>query len=166
MANRFIVASFDDETAAFETAQAIATMGENGVLTIKRGAIVSKDANGKWRTPAVRDEGSAWAALSGEPSGVLLGMLFGQFAAFGGPAAERAPAEGSESLADFSHGVPGDSLSDAVELGLGAGDFLNSVGPEIEPGQTVCFAEVDEGSTEPIDAAVKRRGGRVFRIDR
>ena len=166
MATRLIVASFDNETAAFEAAQDIEAMGQRGVITIKRGAIVSKDANGKWSTPAVRNEGSAWSVLSGVPGSVLLGLLFGHATAIGFPMADRGDAEGSDAVAEISLGVPGDSLSDAVNLRLGGGDFLNSVGPEIEPGQTVCFAEVDEGSTGPIDAAVTSRGGRVFRADR
>jgi uncharacterized membrane protein len=166
MTNKLIVASFDNETAAFEAAQEIEAIGKRGLITIKRGAIVSKDANGKWSVPAAKTVRSSWLPLSGEPAGVLLGLLVGQAAAFAVPMADRGDGEGSDPVAELSVGVSGDSLSDVVSGQLASGALLRAVGSQIEPGQTVCLAEIDEGSSEPIDKAVTGRGGRVFRTDR
>jgi uncharacterized membrane protein len=51
-----------------------------------------------------------------------------------------------------------------VHLGLDE-DVVRSVGSEINPGDSALVAEIDEGSTEPLDRIVTSRGGRVYRTD-
>jgi hypothetical protein len=70
--------------------------------------------------------------------------------------------------AGLTVGATGDALSDAISHDRDD-QFLRDAISGIEPGQTVLLAELDEEdeeSADRIDAAVTRRGGRVFRTSR
>ena len=51
---------------------------------------------------------------------------------------------------------------DLISRGLNE-DYLDMVHTRMLPGTTAMVAEVEEGSTEPVDAAVMRHGGFVNR---
>ena len=58
MENRIIVAVFDNQNGAFEAAQDVRDLERSGVIKIKRGTILTKDANGTLTAPIP----STWAA--------------------------------------------------------------------------------------------------------
>jgi len=153
MEDQVIIATFDNQNAAFEAAQDVQGLERGGVIKIKRGAIVTKDADGNLTFPDVKDVGRSWGLLGGGVLGALLGLLFGPAGAAG--------ALGGAAIG-LTVGGAGDALSDAVSQEQDD-QFLQGAISAIEPGQTVLLAELDEESTEQIDAAVTRRGGKVFR---
>jgi uncharacterized membrane protein len=51
-----------------------------------------------------------------------------------------------------------------VRLGMDE-DVVRSVAAEVNPGDTAIVAEIEEGSTEPVDRVVTRHGGRIYRTD-
>jgi len=52
--------------------------------------------------------------------------------------------------------------SDLINWGLNE-EYLDSVSSQLLPGKSALVIEVDEGSTAPVDAAVARYGGIVYR---
>jgi uncharacterized membrane protein len=151
MANTVIAASFDSETAAFETAHEIQDLDRSGAVKVRRGAIVTKDRNGDVTILDSSRLGGPWGVVGGALIGALIGLLLGPAAwAIGG------------AVAGASVGTAGSTLSSLMEQGTGR-QFLEDVGSKIEPGQTVVLAELEEGSTEQLDNAVTRRGGHILR---
>ena len=54
------------------------------------------------------------------------------------------------------------TAADLTNWGLKA-DYLDTAATYLVPGKTAVVAEVEEGSTGPVDAAVARHGGIVYR---
>jgi len=163
MENRIIVATFDNEDAAFETAQDAQDLERSGVIKIKRGAILTKDANGILTAPDTRNVGRSWGPFGEEIIGALPGALRALLPAPGGVSA-GAPGALGGATGGLTVGAAGDALPDT--LGHEPEDqFLHDAISGIEPGQTVLVAELEEDSTDPIDTAVTRRGGRLFRTN-
>jgi uncharacterized membrane protein len=54
------------------------------------------------------------------------------------------------------------ATADLVDLGISAG-FIEEVSYNLKPGHSALIAEIDEGSTEPVDNAVTAKGGRIYR---
>jgi uncharacterized membrane protein len=156
MENRVIIATFDDQNAAFEAAQDVQDLERSGAIKVKRGAIATKDANGNLTIPDVKYVGTSWGLLGGGAIGALLGLLLG-------PAGAAGALGGA--AAGLMVGAAGDALSDGFRDDR-EDELLHNAISGIEPGQTVLLAELDEESTEPVDTALTRRGGRVFRTNR
>jgi hypothetical protein len=51
-----------------------------------------------------------------------------------------------------------------VHLGLDE-DTVRAIGSDINPGDSAIVAEIDEGSTEPIDSIVASHRGVLYRTD-
>lgn len=153
MENRVIGATFDSENAAFEAAKEIQGLEKSGAITIKHGAIISKDESGNVTVPVSRHKDSAWGVVGGGVIGAMLGLLLGPGGAAGAMGA---------ALAGMTVGAAGDNLSGGLSLDK-EDELLDAVMSGIEPGQTVLLAELDEQSTELVEAAVTRQGGRIFR---
>lgn len=163
MENRIIVASFDNESAAFEAAQHVQDLDQSGAIKVKRAAILTKDDNGNFTIPDAKFTGSSLGPLGGGVLGTLAGALG---ALLSGPAGTAGILGGA--AAGMPAGATGDAFSDAVRLDQ-ADQYLHGVGSEIESGQTVLLAELDgedEEAAELIETAVTSRGGRVFQASR
>jgi uncharacterized membrane protein len=164
MARNVIVATFDARNQAFEAAYDIDQL-DYSIVDVKSGAVVEKDPLGNATTLDTRNIGSAWDTVGGVVGGALIGALIGLLAGPGGAAigtAAGAAAAGSGaatgSLVGGTLGVSGDVLNRTLNE-----DYLETVHTRMLPGTTAVVAEVEEGSTEPIDAAVRRHGGIVYR---
>jgi uncharacterized membrane protein len=162
MADRAVIAVFDTQNQAYAAAADLQRLGDDGTIAIKRGAIVTKDAKGTLTIPDSRDVGAPWGLLGGGLMGGLLGALLGPAGAAAGVAAGTAAAAGAAVGAATGAAVGGSA--DLVALGLNEG-FIDDVSADLDPGHTALIAEVDEGSTEPVDRAVQRHAGRVHRQD-
>jgi uncharacterized membrane protein len=157
MNNRVIAATFDDQDAAFEAAQDAQDLDRRGVIKIKRGAILARDVDGTLTIPDAKDLRGPWGLLGGGVIGALLGLLFG-------PAGAGAAGALSGAAAGLTAGAAGEALSDGVQDDR-ENQLIHDAIAGIEAGQTVLLAELDEGSTEPLDTAITRRGGRLFRTE-
>ena len=72
----------------------------------------------------------------------------------------RRPSSGAAAGAVGGGAIGG--AADLTNWGLKA-DYLDTAATYLLPGKTAVVAEVEEGSTGPIDAAVMRHGGIVYR---
>ena len=162
MADRAVIAVFDTQNQAYGAAAELQRLADEGGITIKRGAIVTKDAKGNLTIPDSRDVGAPWGLLGGGLMGGLLGALLGPAGAAAGAAAGTAAAAGAA-----VGGAAGATLGGSADLlALGVDQaFIDDVSAGLDPGHTALIAELSEGSTEPVDGAVRRHQGRVHRQD-
>jgi uncharacterized membrane protein len=77
-----------------------------------------------------------------------------------GSAAEAAAASGP-AAGGLLGGAVG-ATADVAEWGLKQGT-IDDISAKLPPGRVALVMEVEEGSTKPIDTAVRRRGGIVYR---
>jgi uncharacterized membrane protein len=159
MARNVVIAAFDTRNQAYEAASEIDRMSD-----VKSGAIIEKDPLGNVSTLDTKDLPTAWGpggAAGGALVGALVGLLAGPGAAAAGPAAGAAAASSGAAAGAIGGGATG-SLADLTNWGLKT-DYLDTAATYLVPGKTAVVAEVEEGSTGPIDAAVLRHGGIVYR---
>ena len=159
MADRVVVAVFAIQNQAYDAAKRVQDLDQDGTIELKRGAIASKDAKGNLTIPDTKDVGKPWGLLGGGIIGGLLGLLLGPV---GAAASAVGTAAATGATLGAATGVAVGGTVDLAEFGLDE-DFVDSVSTQLEPGETALIAEVNEGSTEPIDQIVARYGGRVYR---
>ena len=162
MASHIVAATFDNRNQAYETAYDIDRLNDS-VVDFKSGAIVEKDRLGTVTTLETRNLGSAWV-LAGSVGGALLGILIGAVAGPGGAAVGSAAgaAVGSGPAAGGLLGGAVGATADVAEWGLKQGT-IDDISAMVLPGRVALIMEVEEGSTEPIDTAVRLHGGSVYR---
>jgi uncharacterized membrane protein len=165
MADRAVVAVFDTQNQAYDAAADLQKLYNDAVIDIKRGAIVTKDEKGNLTIADSKDMGVPWGMLGGSVIGGLLGLMLGPAGLPAGAAAgAAATAAATGAAVGMSSGVVAGGAADLVGLGMDD-DFVSDVGSKMDPGKSALIVEVDEGSTEPIDSAVARRNGKVYRSD-
>ncbi len=147
MARNAVVAVFDDRNKAYDTATAIGRINDE-MFDVKQGAIVTKDAKGNASVADSESFGAPWGLVGGPIVGGLVGLL-------GGPP--------GVAIGAVTGGFIG-WIHDLGRLGL-AEDWVSDVTHQMKPGQAALVLEVEEGSTEPLDAAARAPGGRVYRTD-
>ena len=147
MTVRTIVAVYSTTEAAYAAAEELKKLAEDDKIDfkLKAGALFRKDEKGNV-VPIDEQERPLWGTLVGGAAGALVGLLAGPAGAVAGAAL----------------GVAGGLTADALGSAFDA-DFVNYVATEVSPGEAAAVAEVDEGSTLPVDDIVKAHGGRVYR---
>ena len=158
MANRVIVAVFPTQNQAYDAAAQMQRLNDDGMITVKRGAIATKDAKGNLTIPDSKHVGSAWGLLGGGLIGGLLGAMLGPVGVAAGAAASAATA--GAAVGAVTGGTVG-AVADLSEFGLNE-DFIDDISTQLYPGDTALIVEVDEGSTEPTDRAISMYGGRIY----
>ena len=145
MTDRIIVATFNDTNAAYDAASAIKSLKGAGDFKLKTGVMIKKDDRGNVSVLESKDRAPIGTAV-GTVTGALIGLIAGA------PGAALGAALGATS------GLG----SDAIMAGLDT-DFVDSVTTDMLPGMTAIVAEVNEGSTAPVDNIVSRVGGHIYR---
>jgi uncharacterized membrane protein len=164
MARAVIVATFDTRNQAYEAASDIDWLSDD-VADVKSGAIVEKDLLGNVTTLDTKNIGGAWGTVGGIAGGALVGALIGLLAGPGGAAVGSAAGAAAASSGAVGGSLVGGTLgwsADLINWGLNE-DYLDTVRTRMLPGTTAVVAEVEEATTEPVDAAVMRHGGFVYR---
>jgi uncharacterized membrane protein len=136
---------FDTQNEAYDVATEIKNL--EGVR-IKQAAVITKDAKGNIHVPDTKGDQVPWGTLGGPIVGGLIGLIAGPTGAAVGAAS----------------GLFAGWTGDMVRLGMDE-DVVRSVAAEVNPGDTAIVAEIEEGSTEPVDRVVTRHGGRIYRTD-
>ena len=160
MARDVIVATFDNRNQAYAAAKEIDKLGDS-VIHVQGGAIVEKDMLGNVTLLDSKELAAPWGAIGGLTGGTLLGALVGTLA---GPVGTMTGAQVGAAAA-ATGGVLGVTMGATVDLadtGLKE-DYIAAVSGRLLPGHAALVAEVDEYSTEPVDEAVWRNGGVIFR---
>ncbi len=161
MARDVIIATFAGRNEAYEAARAIDKL-EDSVIRVQSGAIVEKDLLGNVTWLDSKGLASPWGTVAGGAGGALLGALVGTLA---GPVGTLTGAQVGAAAA-ATGGLLGSTVGATVDIadtGLKE-DYVAAVSGRLLPGHTAFVAEVDEYSTQPVDEAVWRNGGVIFRF--
>jgi uncharacterized membrane protein len=145
MARRAVTAVFHNQNQAYDVATEMKNL--DGVR-IKQAAIVTKDDKGNLHVPETKGGEVPWGTLGGPIVGGLIGLIAGPTGAAVGAAS----------------GLFAGYAGDMVRLGMDE-DVVRSVAAEVNPGDTAIVAEIEEGSTEPVDRVVAKHGGQIYRTD-
>jgi uncharacterized membrane protein len=160
MARDVIVATFGTRNQAYEAAKEIDNLG-NSVIRVESGAIVEKDLLGNVTWLDEKGLAKPWGGIGGATGGALLGALVGTLA---GPVGTMTGAQVGAAAA-ATGGLLGGTVgatADIADTGLKE-DYIAAVSGRLLPGHAAVVAEVEEFSTQPVDEAVWRHGGVIFR---
>lgn len=160
MAQDVIIATFADRNQAYAAAKDIDKL-DDSVIKVKGGAIVEKDILGNVTQLDSKGLLSPWGTVGGVATGALLGALVGTLA---GPVGTATGAEVGATAA-AAGGLFGGAMGATVDLadtGLKE-DYIAAVSGRLLPGHSAFVAEVEEYSTQPVDEAIWKHGGVVFR---
>lgn len=141
-----IVVNFSSDASAYQAITTLKELDSQGQIDLAAAAVVARDDDGQ---VDVKDE-VADGSYSGTVGGGLIGLLIG---IVGGPLGI---------LIGGATGVLVGSLFDAHDAGHSE-SALSEVSRSIRAGRTALLAEVDEQSTEVIDAAMREIDGKVLR---
>ena len=143
--SKMVVVVFDDETKAYEGAQALRALHVEGSVSVYSAAIIGRDNEG---AVSVKDAGD------GGPTGTLIGMMTGALiGVFGGPAGL---------VMGTATGSLLGATADLFNAGFGV-DFVDEVGAALEPGKVAVVAEIEESWVTPLDTRMGELGGTVIR---
>jgi uncharacterized membrane protein len=142
---RMLVVVFDSETKAYEGRDALLRLETEGTISVYAHAIIAKNADGTVHIEKHDDTGPIGTAV-----GIELGSLVSLLS---GPAA-LAIGLG----AGFLAGGAADLHKARV-----AKDFVEDVSKELHSNRFALVAQIEEESTLPVDTAMEKIGGKVFR---
>jgi uncharacterized membrane protein len=148
MARKAVVAVFKTQNDAYDTAEDIKKldMQDGGMLHVRQAAFITKDLKGNVSVPETEGNEVPWGTLGGPIVGGLLGLIAGPAGAAVGGATGLFMGWGA----------------DMMHLGISE-DYVESVSSEVDPGDSALVAEIEEGSTEPLDKLVASHHGRILR---
>jgi uncharacterized membrane protein len=149
MTRRAVTAVFKTQNEAYEAASDIEKLDKDkDEVRVRQGSLVTKDLKGNVSVLDTKGNDVPWGTIGGPIVGGLIGLI-------GGPATAAVGA-GAGLLTGWT--------GDLVHLGMDE-DMVRSVSAEVNPGDSALIAEIDEGSTRPIDEIVARHHGRIYRTD-
>ncbi len=160
MARDVIIATFENRNQAYEAAKEVEQLGDS-VIKVKGGAIVEKDMLGNVTQLDSKGLTSPWGTLGGVTAGALLGALVGTLAGPVGTATGAEVGAAAAAAGGLFGGAVG-ATGDLADTGLKQ-DYISAVTGLLLPGHAALVAEVDEYSTQPVDEAIWKHGGVVFR---
>jgi uncharacterized membrane protein len=143
--SKYIVAVFNDEKSVYDGVRALDDLDNEATVTFYEGAVIAKDADGTVRVLDWEHEGPI-----GTLTGMMLGSLVGMIA---GPAGM---------VMGAASGSLGGLMIDAARTGVND-EFLSGIMDELSPGKFALVAEIDEAWTIPLDTAMEKAGGMLFR---
>ncbi len=146
--NKFLVTTFDTETAANSGLTALRNLHAAGDITLFATAVLAKDAKGLVSVKQSMDSGPVGTA-TGLAVGSLIGLL-------GGPAGVAVGA--------LTGTVVG-AVRDFWAAGVGL-DFIEQATQHLQPGKVALVAEIVEAWVIPADSALQAAGGQVLRRTR
>lgn len=150
MARKAVVAVFKTQNDAYDAAEEMKKLDEQDgqKFHVRQAALISKDLKGNVSAPETKGNDVPWGTIGGPIVGGLLGLI-------GGPAGA---AIGGATGLFMGWGA------DMMHLGMDE-DYVQSVSSEVDPGDSAIVAEIDEGSTEPLDKLVTSHHGRILRSE-
>jgi uncharacterized membrane protein len=164
MARDVIVGIFNNRDQAYDAAVDINGLSDD-IVDVKSGAIVEKDVLGNVSTLDTKNIGNAWGTVGGLAGGALIGALIGLLAGPGGAAVGSAAGAAAAGAGAATGGAVGGTVGAAADVTNWSlnEDYLDEVSAMLLPGKAALVMEAEEGSTAPVDTAVTRYGGIVYR---
>ena len=158
--NNYIAVVFDNDNKAFDGLHELWKLDDRGDITVHGAAVIHRDSYGHVEVATKRTDPGVRTAV-GIGLGALLGALAGPIGAAAGASVAVGTAAGIGAAAGGAVGL----TADAVKSGEHEQAAFES-GFVMKPGQSAVIAEISEDWTTPVDTAMARLGGVVFRRDK
>lgn len=145
---KLLVAIFDSNAEAFESAVALRSLHRDGDITIFGSLVLEKDEQGNISIKQGKSStGKGWAL------GLLAGSLVGSLGGSTGVV-----------IGASVGGLTG-LFTDFHRVGIDA-SFIDEVSDKLEPGLSMLIVDLDESWTMPVDLRIEENNGIVFRRNR
>ena len=157
MADNYIAVVFDDDKEASDALHELWRLDSIGDITVHGAAVLHRDKFGYVQVATKQTDPGLRTAI-GVGVGALLGALAGPIGAAAGASIAAGTAAGIGAAAGGVVGLTADTVKagEHEEAAYESGFVLNE-------GQSAVVAEVSEDWTTPVDTAMTRLGGIVFR---
>jgi uncharacterized membrane protein len=144
---RMLVVIFNDESKAYEAADKLESLNEEGAIGLTGEWVLMRQQDGDVSIVKTDD-----TLPEGTMGGAVVGGLIGLF---GGPVGLAIGA---------ATGAAAGATADMARARLDQ-DFVADISESLAPGKTALVAEINEDEPEPVDARMHALGGRIFRRD-
>jgi uncharacterized membrane protein len=144
---RMLVVIFNDESKAYEAADTLESLHEEGSIGLTGEWVLMRQQDGDVSIVKTDD-----TLPEGTMGGTVVGGLIGLF---GGPVGLTIGAVGGAAA-----GAAADMARARVDQ-----DFVADISKHLAPGKTALVAEINEDEPEAVDASMSALGGRIFRRD-
>lgn len=144
---RMLVVIVDNEHKAYQAADALQDLNENGAVGLKGAWVLTRQSDGSVAVVKTDD-----TLPEGSMGGAVIGGLAGLF---GGPVGLAVGA---------TSGLVIGATADIARARLDQ-DFVDEVRKSLAPGKAALVAEIDEEEPEAIDQRMGAMGGVIFRRD-
>jgi len=143
--DKMLAVVFENESAAYKGAEALAELNLEGSIFIYAEAVVTKNANGTVSTKRADGE-FPLRTMGGTALGSVIGLMAGPIGA------------GIGAAAGALAGVIGDVYTSRIDA-----DFLAEVSAALTPGKCAIVANISEEWVTPVDTRMEALGAVVFR---
>ena len=158
--DNYVAVVFDSDDEAFEGLHALWNLDDSSEITVHGAAVIHRDAYGHIDVATKQTNPGLRTAL-GVGIGALLGALAGPIGAAAGASVAVGSAVGIGAAAGGVVGLTADAVkSDEHDEAAFESRFV------MRDGQAAVIAEISEDWTTPVDTAMHRLGGTVFRRDK
>jgi uncharacterized membrane protein len=144
---RMLVVTFNDESKAYEAADILESLNEEGAIGLTGEWVLMRQQDGEISVVKTDD-----TLPEGTMGGTVVGGLLGLF---GGPVGLAIGA---------ATGAAAGATADMARARLDQ-DFVAEISESLAPGKTALVAEINEDEPEAVDARMLALGGRIFRRD-
>ena len=161
----FVSTTFDSSSRAYDGQHALWELDGEGSITVHGTAVVHRDGYGQLIVDTDDSMPVGLATAIGAGVGALLGVLAGPAGAALGVAGATAIGAGTGAGVGAGVGATGGLIADIVQEDVHQ-QAAHETGFVLAPGQYAVIADVSEDWGGPIDAAMGRLGGAVYRRSR
>lgn len=158
--DNYIAIVFDTDSAAFAGLHALWNLDDSSEITVHGAAVIHRDAYGHVDV-ATKQTNPGLRTAVGVGIGALLGALAGPIGAAAGTTIAVGSAAGIGAAAGGIVGLTADTVK-STEHDEAAFEARRVM----KPGQAAVVAEISEDWTTPVDSAMARLGGTVYRRDK
>jgi uncharacterized membrane protein len=144
-----VVVTFDEPSGAHQGLTELRRLDDSGAVKVRAVTVVERRPDGVWRIADEVEHPRFVGTVTGGIIGTLLGALTGPLGFLLGATAGVLAGEVIDVTED-----------EASEL------ILEAMIARIPPGTTALLADVDEPTTDALDAAMEKFGARITRWDR
>lgn len=155
--DNYIAVVFNTDDTAAAGLHALWNLDDSDEITVHGAAVLHRDRFG-YVDVATKQTNPGLRTAIGIGIGALLGALAGPIGAAAGASIAAGTAAGIGAVAGGTVGLTADAVKSGEHEEAAA-----ETGFAIADGQSAVVAEVSEDWTEPIDSAMKRLGGTVYR---
>lgn len=155
--DNYVAVTFNSDSEAFDGLHALWNLDTAGEITVHGAAVIHRDHLGYIQVATKHTDPGVRTAI-GVGIGALLGALAGPIGAAAGAHIAAGAAAGIGAAAGGMAGL----TADAVKSGEHE-QAAHETGFVLAPGQSAVVAEVSEDWTTPVDTAMGRLGGTVYR---